>query len=109
MTYVPQKGDLGFLDFNPQSGVEQDGNRPCIVLSPGEFNQATQLAVVCPVRSNSRGWPFEEKLPDGLKLKGYILTDQIRSVDWKARNFNKRDEAPPEVITACLEKIHAFL
>lgn len=106
---VPKKGDLGFLDFNPQSGVEQAGNRPCLILSPESFNQTTGLAIVCPIRSRSGDWPFEVPLPEHLKLTGVVLTDQVRSVDWKARNFKMRDEAPPESVQQCLDVIHTFL
>lgn len=106
---VPKKGDLGFLDFNPQSGVEQAGNRPCLVLSPESFNFTTGLAVVCPVRSRSGDWPFEVELPEGLNIGGYVLTDQVKSVDWRARNFRMRDETPPEITQECLNIIHTFL
>lgn len=107
--HVPKKGELGFLDFNPQSGVEQAGNRPCIILSPEAFNYATGLAIVCPIRSRSGDWPFEVPLPDHLSITGYILTDQVRSVDWKVRNFKVRDEAPQEIVQECLDIIHTFL
>lgn len=106
---VPKKGDIGFLDFNPQSGVEQAGHRPCLVLSPEAFNHTTGLAIVCPIRTRSGDWPFEVKLPQDLKIEGYILTDQVKSVDWKARNFNARDEAPEEIVQECLDIIHTFL
>jgi mRNA interferase MazF len=106
---VPKKGDIGFLDFNPQSGVEQAGHRPCIILSPESFNYATGLAIVCPIRTRSGDWPFEVALPPGLNITGYILTDQLRSVNWRARNFNKRDEAPEEVLESCMDLIHTFL
>jgi mRNA interferase MazF len=107
--YVPKKGDIGFLDFNPQSGVEQAGNRPCLILSPEAFNEKTGLAIVCPIRSRSGDWPFEVTLPDHLHIAGYVLTDQVRSVDWKARNFKMRDEAPRETVQECLDIIHTFI
>lgn len=106
---VPKKGDIGYLDFNPQSGVEQAGNRPCLVLSPESFNQTTGLAVVCPIRTRSGDWPFEVELPPHLNISGYVLTDQVKSVDWDARRFKARDEAPPEIIQECLDIIHTFL
>ena len=106
---VPKKGEIGFLDFNPQTGVEQAGNRPCLILSPESFNYTTGLAVVCPIRSKSGDWPFEVPLPQGLKMEGYVLTDQVRSVDWRARNFKMRDEAPKETVKHCLDIIHTFL
>ncbi|WP_454101589.1 type II toxin-antitoxin system PemK/MazF family toxin [Metabacillus sp. SLBN-84] len=106
---VPKKGDLGFLDFNPQSGVEQAGHRPCLVLSPESFNLTTGLAVVCPVRTRSGDWPFEVELPSHLGIQGYVLTDQVKSIDWKARKFRMKDEAPQEVVQECLDIIHTFL
>lgn len=106
---VPKKGDIGFLDFNPQSGVEQAGHRPCLVLSPESFNDTTGLAIVCPIRTRSGDWPFEVELPQHLAIKGYVLTDQVKSVDWRTRNFSPRDVAPEEIVQACLDIIHTFL
>lgn len=106
---IPKRGDIGFLDFDPQSGVEQTGNHPCFVLSPKSFNNATGLAIVCPIRSRSGDWPFEVALPNGLSIQGYILADQVKSIDWQARNFNMRDEAPDEIVQQCLDIIHTFL
>jgi mRNA interferase MazF len=106
---VPKKGDIGFLDFNPQSGVEQAGRRPCLVLSPESFNYTTGLAIVCPIRTRSGDWPFEVKLPQHLNIEGYVLTDQVKSVDWRARNFSVRDAVPEEIVQACLDIIHTFL
>jgi len=106
---VPKKGEIGFVDFNPQSGVEQAGHRPCIILSPEKFNNITGLAVVCPTRTHGGDWPFEVKLPQNLSIEGYVLTDQVKSIDWKARNFKKKDEAPEQIVQDCLDKIHTFL
>lgn len=106
---VPKKGEIGFLDFNPQSGVEQAGHRPYIILSPEAFNFTTGLAIVCPIRTRSGDWPFEVKLPQNLKIEGYILTDQVKSVEWEASNFQMRDEAPEDVIQECLDIIQTFL
>ncbi|WP_027963973.1 type II toxin-antitoxin system PemK/MazF family toxin [Halalkalibacillus halophilus] len=106
---VPRKGDLGFLDFNPHSGVEQAGNRPCLILSPEAFNQKTGLAVVCPIRSKSGDWPFEVSLPSTSKISGYVLTDQVKSIDWKARNYNYRDTVPESIVQECIDMIHTFI
>lgn len=106
---VPKRGEIGYLDFNPQSGVEQAGHRPCIILSPEAFNYSTGLAIVCPIRTRGGDWPFEVKLPQDLNIEGYVLTDQVRSVDWRARQFSMRDEAPEEIVQDCLDIIHTFL
>ena len=106
---APKRGDLGYLDFNPQSGVEQAGHRPCLVLSPESFNETTGLAIVCPITSQGGDWPFEVPLPEHLAFKGYVLTDHAKSVDWKARNFKVKSEAPKETVEKCLDIIQTFL
>jgi mRNA interferase MazF len=75
---TPERGDLVYLNFNPQSGHEQSGRRPGIVLSPHAFNLVTGFAVVCPITSQEKGYPFEVKLPDGLHIKGGILKLKIK-------------------------------
>ncbi|MFC4766672.1 type II toxin-antitoxin system PemK/MazF family toxin [Effusibacillus consociatus] len=109
MTQVPDRGDLVYINFNPQSGHEQAGRRPGIVLSPKEFNEVTQFAVICPITQTVKGWPFEVELPEGLAIQGAILTDQVKSLDWKSRRIQIKDHVPPEIVTDCLYKIHTFL
>lgn len=106
---APERGDLVFVRFSPQSGHEQAGTRPGIVLSPQAFNEVTGFAVVCPITRQRKGYPFELPLPVGLAVQGVILTDQVKSLDWRARRFQTIDKAPDEVVAACLELIHAFL
>jgi mRNA interferase MazF len=108
LTQVPDRGDLVYVSFNPQSGHEQAGRRPGIVLSPKEFNEVTQFAVICPITNTVKGWPFEVELPSGLAFQGAVLTDQVKSLDWKSRNIQIKDQAP-EIVTECLNKIHTFL
>ena len=105
---VPDKGDLIYLNFSPQSGHEQSGHRPAIVLSPKLFNQNTFL-IACPITNQEKGYPFEVKIPSGLKVKGVILTDQIRSVEWRSRNVKIVDQAPAETTDEWLKKIATFL
>ena len=83
--YVPARGDLVWLEFNPQAGHEQAGHRPALVLSPQEYNRRVGLALVCPVTSQVKGYPFEVVLPSGLPISGAVLSDQMKSLDWKAR------------------------
>lgn len=106
---APDRGDLVYVHFNPQAGHEQAGNRPGIVLSPKAFNEATGFASVCPITNTIRGWGYEVKLPEGLAFQGVILTDQVKNLDWQARNFRIRGQAPEEIVSDCLAKIHTFL
>ena len=85
MSYVPRRGDVVWLSFDPQAGHEQAGRRPAFVLSPESYNRKTGLFLACPVTSKMKGYPFEVVLPDGLGVNGVILADQIKSLDWKAR------------------------
>jgi len=106
---APDRGDLVSLNFSPQAGHEQAGHRPGIVLSPQAFNQATGFVVVCPITNQKKGYPFEVELPSGLAFQGVILTDQPRSLDWKARGLKIKDHAPQEIVTQCFDLIHTFL
>ena len=84
VSYFPRRGDIVWLSFDPQSGHEQAGHRPALVLSPELYNRKTGLAVFCPVSSQEKGYPFEVKIPPGHKISGVILSDQVKSLDWKA-------------------------
>ena len=84
---TPDRGDLVWLDFHPQSGHEQAGRRPAIVLSGQLFNERTGFAVVCPITNQTKGYAFEVPLPDGLPITGVVLTDQFKSLDVRNRNI----------------------
>ncbi|HRS02465.1 MAG TPA: endoribonuclease MazF, partial [Bacteroidota bacterium] len=84
--YIPDRGDIVWLEFNPQSGHEQKGRRPAIVLSPYEYNLKVGLALFCPITSQVKGYPFEVSLPERFPINGVIISDQIKSLDWKVRN-----------------------
>lgn len=103
------RGDLVWINFNPQAGHEQSGRRSAIVLSPKAFNETTGFVAVCPITQTVRGWGFEVLLPEGLAFNGVILTDQIKNLDWRARRIDVVGKAPNEVINECLDKIHTFL
>lgn len=83
-SYVPERGDLIWLDFDPQAGHEQAGRRPALVLSPKSYHQRSRLAVVCPITSRIKGYPFEVPL-EGLSKPSAVLADQVRSLDLAAR------------------------
>jgi mRNA interferase MazF len=92
----PDRGDLVWLSFDPGAGHEQAGHRPAVVLSPRSYNTRSGLAVVVPVTTRPKGRPFEVPLPDGLRVRGVVLTDQVRSVDWSARAVQLAGRLPVE-------------
>jgi len=98
--YVPERGDIVWIDCEPKAGHEQGGHRPALVLSKREFNEATTFALFCPITSQVKGYPFEVELPAGLKISGAILTDQVKSLSWDARNAEFIESAPAEVLDA---------
>ena len=83
--YVPDCGDIIWLNFDPQAGHEQAGHRPALVLSPKAYNGRTGLCLVVPITNQSKGYPFELMLPTSCQTTGVVLCDQVRSLDWKAR------------------------
>ena len=97
--YVPDQGDLVWLDFDPQAGHEQAGRRPALVLSPKSYNQATKLILCCPVTSRVKGYPFEVVILGSPKISGVVLSDQIRSLDWVARNAQFIDRVQTAVLS----------
>lgn len=109
MSTIPDRGDFVYLDFDPQAGHEQAGNRPGIVLSPKAFNETTGFAVICPITNTKRGWGFEVEIPENQVFKGVILTDQMKNLDWRVRKLSVRGKAPIEVVEECIAKIQTFL
>ncbi len=103
--YVPEAGDLVWLTFDPQAGREQAGRRPALVLSPKVYNAKSGLALVCPVSSQVKGYPFEVSIPPGFDAGGVILADHVRSVDWKARRAEKLGRCAAET----MEEVRARL
>jgi mRNA interferase MazF len=103
--YVPDRGDLVRLDFDPQAGHEQGGRRPALVLSPKSYNEKTGLGLFCPITNQIKDFPFEVGLPPGLKVKGAVLADHVKSADWQSRKAAYIDRATQEVIDEVLEKI----
>ena len=106
---VPDRGDIVWLNFTPKSGHEQSGRRPALVISPQEYNAKTNLAILCPITSQVKDYPFEVKLPDNIKINGVILSDQIKSLDWKTRNAEFICKLPKPALTETLNKINALL
>jgi mRNA interferase MazF len=94
---VPDRGDVVWLEFNPQAGSEQAERRPALVISPRSYNRKVGLALVCPITSRVKGYPFEVELPEGIEVKGAILCDQIKSLDWRARHATRLGSVPVPV------------
>jgi mRNA interferase MazF len=107
--YVPAAGDLIWLDFTPQAGREQSGRRPALVLSPKNYNERTSLAVVCPVTSHVKGYPFEVTLPAASKITGAILADHLKSLDWRQRQAAKAGQVPSSVLQQVRARVAALL
>ncbi len=106
---VPDRGDIVWLSFTPQSGHEQSGRRPALVISPREYNGKTDLALFCPITSQVKGYPFEVKIPDDLEINGVILSDQIKSLDWKTRKAEFICKLPKAELKETLNKISVLL
>ncbi len=109
MAYVPERGDAVWLDFNPQSGHEQAGRRPALVISPKSYNQKVGLALFCPITNQVKGYPFEVGIPKGSKIKGVVLSDQIKSLDWRARNAARISTLPASVMEDVLNKLKTLV
>ncbi len=107
--YVPDAGHIVWLAFSPQAGHEQAGRRPALVLSPRDYNGRTRLALLCPITSRIKGYPFEVPLPSSGAVTGVVLADQVKSLDWRARGARFEVEASPEVVTEVREKLTVLL
>lgn len=107
--YVPDRGDFVWLTFDPQAGREQAGRRPALVLSPKTYNQKTSLALMCPVTSQVKGYPFETPIPAGSKIAGVVLSDHVKNLDWRARKASYADRAPQAVLAEVRGKLASLL
>lgn len=95
--------------MNPQARLEQSGRRPAVVLSPGAYNARVGLAILCPVTSQIKGYPFEVQLPAGLPVTGVVLTDEVKSLDWRARGAEHMCVLPEETVAEALQKVATLL
>jgi mRNA interferase MazF len=107
--YVPDRGEVVWLDFNPQAGHEQAGRHPALVLSPSIYNRKSGLMLCCPITSRVKGYPFEVAVPAKPGVTGVVLADRVKSLDWKARRAKKKGKVPKPVVTEVLGKLHALL
>lgn len=107
-TYVPKRADIIWLNFSPQAGHEQAGKRPALVLSPEEYNKKTSLLIACPITSKVKGYPFEVTLT-GNEIDGVVLSDQVKSLDWKVRKAAFAERAAATVIKEVQSKLLLLL
>ena len=108
-SYIPNTGDLIWLTFDPQAGREQEGRRPALVLSPAAYNEKTDLALVCPISSRVKGYPFEVPLLEGLPISGVVLSDHLKSLDWKQRRAEFVACVAAEVVCDVLARLAPLL
>lgn len=106
---APDRGDVVWVNLDPRIGHEQRGRRPAIVLSPASYNRKVGLAIMCPITSVVKGYPFEVAIPEGLGVSGVVLADQVKSLDWKARRAEVKEKLPSEVTEEVLAKLNALL
>lgn len=104
MAYIPDRGDIIWISFTPQAG-----RRPALVLSPAAYNGKVGLAILCPVTSNVKNYPFEVLIPDGLDIGGAILSDQVKSLDWKTRKAKFICNLPAVSLDEVLQKLGTLI
>ena len=109
MDYIPKRGDAVWLNLDPQSGREQAGRRPVLIISPFAYNKKVGLALVCPITNQAKGYAFEVEIPRGLKVKGVILSDHIKNADWQTRNIKFICKIPENIVEDVVEKLDTLL
>jgi mRNA interferase MazF len=109
MSWIPERGDVVWITMDPTLGHEQSGRRPALVVSPGAYNGKVGLAILCPITSRVKGYPFEVPVPDGLPVEGVVLADQARSLDWRARQAEPACVLPPESTAAVLQRLETLI
>ena len=107
--YVPNRGDVVWINFDPQAGHEQGGRRPAIVLSPRSYNKPSGLALLCPVTSRVKNYPFEVPLPIGAPVAGVVLVDQVRNLDWHSRQASFIGVLDEETLVELMEKLRPLV
>ena len=109
MTFIPERGDIVWITMAPAAGHEQSGRRPALVLSPADYNGKVGLAILCPVTSKVKGYPFEVRIPEGLPVEGVVLSDQAKSLDWRARGAELACALPPESTLEVLRRLEPLV
>ena len=109
MNYVPEKGDFIIATFDPRSGHEQKGRRPALVISNTLFNEHTGLAIVCPITNTDRNFPFHVKVSDEPSLTGYVMVEQVKSIDFVSRKAKYVEKAPVNTLNEVLAILDACI
>lgn len=107
--YVPERGDAVWITLDPQEGHEQAGRRPALVLSPATYNSRVGLALLCPITNQAKGYPFEVPLPEGLPVTGVVGSDQVKSLDWRAREASRIGAVPEQVVADVVRRLQTLL
>ena len=107
--YTPRQGDIISISFDPQSGHEQKGRRPAFVISKDLFNRNTGMAIVCPVTNTKRDYPFHIPIPKGSKLNGFIMVEQVKSVDFRSRGAKRLEHGKDELLLEVLSILDACI
>lgn len=107
--YIPRRGDFVAVTLNPQAGHEQRGRRPALIISHDLFNKHTGLAIVCPLTTTDRGYPFHVAVTGCAKVTGFVMTEQIKSIDFRARRVRRIAKAPPAVLEEVLSILDACI
>jgi mRNA interferase MazF len=107
--YVPKKGDFIAVTFNPQSGHEQKGRRPALVVSNTLFNEQTGLAIVCPLTTTDRGYPFHVAVKDNPHITGFVMVEQVKSIDYRARQTKLIAKASNDILDIVLSILDACI
>ncbi len=107
--YFPRKGELITLSFDPQSGHEQRGRRPALVVSNDLFNKHTGLCIACPITNTDRDFPFHVALPEGASATGYVMVEQVKSIDYRSRKAKRLGKAPVAVTEEVLSLLDACI
>lgn len=108
-TYVPRKGDFVAVTFDPQSGDEQHGRRPALVVSNDLFNKATGLCIACPVTNARHDYPFHVSIPEGQDVTGVVMVEQVKSIDFRSRGVKRLGTAPEPVLQEVLTILDAYI
>ncbi len=106
---VPNRGDVVWITLTSQAGHEQAGRRPAVVLSPTAYNKKVGLALMCPITSQVKGYPFEVSLPLDTPVTGVVLSDQVKNLDWRARRVELIASLSPDLVTEILQKLSTLL
>jgi len=104
--YVPDQGHIVNLSLDPQAGHEQAGRRPVLILSVKRYNKVSSLCLICPITNQAKGYPFEIELPKGLKTTGVLMSDQIKSLDWRARQAEFVDDIPLSIVEDVIKRVN---